>query len=186
MSRLWISLALLCFGMQLAVAQERIDARGEWRHPSADFQFPERVGEFSRFEITRYAKDHSDVSVAYGIRTPDGKITITLFVYTNGSDSPKSESDLRIHFAAMKVQVGRAFGGAVKTIPMSEVNWPHWLIAGVEVSTEETQPFRSVLLLQTCGKWYTKVRASFSSEMAQRFESEGRAVVQLITCPTDT
>lgn len=182
----WLAPALLSLGMQLAHAQERIAAQGEWRHPSADFTFPERVGEFSRIAINRYSQDYSDVSVGYAIRAPDGRITITLFVYTDGSDSPKSEGDLRIHFAKMSTQVGRSLGGSASAVPISEAAWPHWLAYEAEVNQDGMPPFRSILLLKTCGKWYTKVRASYSSGMAQTFEFGGRDVLELLNCSSDT
>lgn len=186
MNRLYMPIALLALAVQVANSQVRVPTEGEWRHPVLGNRFPERVGDFSRIEVVRFAEDYSDVSVGYRLGAGDSKITITLYLYTNRSESLKTAVDLEKHFLELKAQVGRAFGGAVGPVPDPSKKWPEWRIHEVEVAVGETPPFRSALLLKTCGKYYAKARVSYVKAFADRFESEGRAVLQLLDCAADT
>ena len=184
--RVWLFILIAIVAANYANARETLHVEGAWRHPLVDLEFPERVDGFSRIEITAFAKDYSDTSVGYIVRKPEGKITITLFVYTNGSEAPKTARDLDQHFENMRAQIGLAFGGAVRATQAPASDWPGWRVAAAEVTPSDAPPFRSLLLLKTCGKWYMKARASYSIETAGQFGSEGRNVVSLINCPSGT
>jgi len=182
----WIGLALLLVASGHVLAQQKLDVAGEWQHPLLDLRFPEQVGEFSRLQITLFSEDYTDGSIGYIFRKPEGRMTITLFVYTHESDIAKTEDELRAHFEDMRAQLGSAFGGTLKPYPGSEFERPGWMAAAAEIDRADGPPIRTLLLLSTCGKWFLKVRASFDPALTARFLSEGQRVLDLINCPADT
>lgn len=54
---------------------------GPWTHRGAKVTFPRTLGDFTRVRIAEYSKDGRDASAGYRLRSGEGTLTLTIYVY---------------------------------------------------------------------------------------------------------
>ena len=64
-----------------ALSQSEIQRRGTVAHGSANTAFPERVGQLTRGRVVQYDPQGRDMSAGYNLRTPEGRVTLTIYIY---------------------------------------------------------------------------------------------------------
>lgn len=79
--RLLLAGAAAAVGWQPAAAQREVVSEGPYLHGPARAVLPVAVGEFRRSRIIQYDGEGKDVSASYDLRTPDGRLLITVYIY---------------------------------------------------------------------------------------------------------
>jgi hypothetical protein len=75
--------------------------------------FPVRVGGFRRSQVYRYDRDGKDVSAAYELATPRGRLLITVYIYPAASAAAESRARLcDSEFAAVNSAITNQHGNA--------------------------------------------------------------------------
>lgn len=76
---------LLALGLCLAgpaLAQGAVDQPdGPWTHSATGVQFPQAVGEYNRNTIHEFDANGNDAGVGYVLRTDQGVLSVTVYVY---------------------------------------------------------------------------------------------------------
>jgi hypothetical protein len=79
------------FGAAPVGAQTRITESGPVPHAAASAVFPERVGEFRRTSVVAYDANKLDMSAGYNLVTPQGRLTVTVYIYPVREDAPAAQ-----------------------------------------------------------------------------------------------
>jgi hypothetical protein len=74
-----------------AAGQTRITQSGPVPHQAAAAVFPERVGEFRRTGVVQYDAKGEDMSAGYNLVTPEGRLTVTVYIYPPRETAPDAE-----------------------------------------------------------------------------------------------
>jgi hypothetical protein len=74
-----------------AAAQTRIIEGGLVPHVAASTIFPEQVGQFRRTSVVAYGPDQRDMSAGYNLVTPNGRLTVTVYIYPPREDASAAQ-----------------------------------------------------------------------------------------------
>jgi hypothetical protein len=113
------AVATLAVDLKPAAAQIAIDEPGTYRHRFANAYFPVKVGEFRRADLHRYDDEGRDVSANYNLRTPTGRLLVTVYIYPSpplsegsGGRASRREALCRQEFEEFRTYLSDQHGGA--------------------------------------------------------------------------
>lgn len=160
---------LMAIGWQPAAAQDPIEASGPYLHRAAAAVFPIQVGEFRRSQIHRYDGAGRDVSAAYNLATPKGRLLITVYIYPAAAAARGNRTErCAREFESAKDAILKQHGGAelveegpALDLPGADKARRHRATYRVDMSFDrQVQPVRSgVHLYCHVGRdWFVKYR----------------------------
>lgn len=165
-----LPLALAALGWQPLAAQTPIEIPGPYLHREADAVFPVRVGEFRRSDILRYDEEGRDVSASYNLRTPQGRLLVTVYIYPAAPAAAEARTEqCEREFESAKGAIEKQHGGRpieegpALAVPGTDGERRHR--AGYRLSMPfdgKVQAVRSEVHLycDVGGDWFVKYRVS--------------------------
>lgn len=78
--------ALLAAAPAAQASEELPNPQGIWSHEATETLFPRMIGAAERVRITDFDGEAQDVGVGYNMRTNDGTLILTLYVYPRKTD----------------------------------------------------------------------------------------------------
>jgi hypothetical protein len=163
-----VLLASAILGCQPADAQKPVETPGPYVHREAGAVFPLRVGEFQRSELYRYDEGGRDVSAAYNLATPEGRLLITVYIYPAAPAPPEARTEycgrefdsvkavIREQYEGSLIEEGRALA-----VPGSEAARRHRASYRLSMKFDRgVQAVRSEahLYCYVGGNWFVKYR----------------------------
>ena len=159
----------------------RIEARGEFVHPTAGVRFPEEVRGFVRTAITQFDDEGRDVAATYELKGSSRRFWATLYVYPVGSGA----RDLRDKFAGARGAVLE--GEGVRLTSEGDFRAGEGL-PGRYAAFAIRQPtpggvvlLHSYLVLFSWRDWWVKWRISFSATDDPEHIQSAMSLIQALT-----
>lgn len=136
---------------------KKIKVRGNYIHEATGTIFPENIGDYRRYEVTRFDKQERNVCAEYKLSGPFGSTKITIYLYPAGYAADTRFSDA---YGACLMAAAAATGTGLNATQQNtsfkkdgyKVNgFKAFYVAGGN---------RNVLELYECGDWFFKIRVT--------------------------
>ena len=146
---------------------------GDYGHLASGMTFPARTGAFERGGITQFDEHGNDVGVQYVLRAGESRTTVTVFVYSRGTqaitDSYFTE-EMGSVAAAARVTFSEMTMGVEHPLP---TGWSPGADRGrlLRLRDRESRSVSLVILLSR-GSWFVKYRATYPLSLEDVTEAE--------------
>lgn len=142
-----------------------IPATATYTNAVSLFQFPPKLGAFTREQIHQFDREGRDIGVGYN--DLHHGVSVTIFIYPVAQQAPND--DLEGHFGTCKADILRLHKDAGLVANRTEQvsaggqkrNAKYACYAFTDMFAQQRQPVRSELYLFSQGQWFIKFRATY-------------------------